>query len=115
MRKMDKKRDNDVRRALTDACDQALDDIPGFCWLTHTVDYANYPASLRVICVFDTDEALAQAYNGDDVATLRNIIEKALREIDVPLRTPSRQIRFDTEQTCEREHGGNWSARLSKR
>ncbi|MGK9546088.1 hypothetical protein O6486_23965, partial [Salmonella enterica subsp. enterica] len=39
---------------LTEACETAKAEIPGFEWLTHTVDYAAFPQSLRVIWVFDT-------------------------------------------------------------
>ena len=37
--------------ALTDACEIAKAEIPGFEWLTHTVDYRAFPQSLRVIWV----------------------------------------------------------------
>lgn len=37
--------------ALTDACEIAKTEMPGFEWLTHTVDYHAFPQSLRVIWV----------------------------------------------------------------
>ena len=40
--------------ALTDACETAKAEIPGFEWLTHTVNYADFPQSLRITWVFDT-------------------------------------------------------------
>jgi len=46
MRKTDKKRDNTLRLALTEVCDIALKDIAGFQWLTHCVNYSNFPQSL---------------------------------------------------------------------
>ena len=54
MKKTDKKMDNHIRRVLTDVCETSLKDINGFAWLTHTVNYAQFPQSLKVICVFDT-------------------------------------------------------------
>jgi len=54
MKKTDKKMDNHIRRVLTDVCETSLTDISGFAWLTHTVNYAQFPQSLKVICVFDT-------------------------------------------------------------
>ena len=39
---------------LTEACETAKTQIPGFVWLTHVVDYEAFPASLKVVWVFDT-------------------------------------------------------------
>ncbi len=41
-------------KTLTQACETAKSEMPGFCWLTHDVGYAAFPASLQVIWVFDT-------------------------------------------------------------
>lgn len=114
MKKTDKKRENALRHVLTEVCEQALDIVDGFAWVTHTVVYTRFPQSLRVICVFETDEALTQAYNTDAVAALRKLVVQALAEVDIKIQAPDKHIIFDTEQTCDREHGGNWSARLSK-
>ena len=56
MRKSDKKLDNQLRLVLTDVCETALKEVEGFQWLTHVVNYSNFPQSLRVVCVFDTNE-----------------------------------------------------------
>ena len=61
MRRTDKKIDNNVRKALTIACDTALEKVDGFEWLTHTASYDCFPGSLRVTCVFDTNESLEKA------------------------------------------------------
>ena len=34
---------------LTDACETAKGQIPGFVWLTHSVDFEAFPASLKVV------------------------------------------------------------------
>ena len=48
---------------LTEACETAKSEIPGFEWLTHTVNYADFPQSLIITWIFDTrahkDNALA--------------------------------------------------------
>lgn len=59
MRKSDKKLDNAIRNALIDVCKQAQRSFEGFQWLTHSVNYDNFPNSLKIICVFNTDEHLA--------------------------------------------------------
>lgn len=108
MRKSDKKLDKAIRNALTEACDEALERGDGFQWLTHEVNYNAFPASLRVVCVYDTDEHLSAA----NTEWLRQVVDSKLQTIDVRLVDAAKQISFDTEQACEREHGGRWAERL---
>ena len=55
-------------KSLTDACETAKGQIPGFVWLTHAVNYEAFPVSLKVVWVFDTqvskDIALADGEAG---------------------------------------------------
>ncbi|WDU63891.1 hypothetical protein LRS56_05005 [Pseudomonas poae] len=98
--------------ALTDACETAKAEIPGFEWLTHTVDYAAFPQSLRVIWVFDTraskDEALA---TGAD-QRMRELTAAALSEAEVGAVRLDRCVHFDSEEACSQQHGGDWRVRL---
>lgn len=98
---------------LTEACETAKAEIPGFEWLTHTVDYANFPQSLRVIWVFDTqaskDLALA---NGVDLR-MRELTAAALHDADVTPLNVERCVRFDSEEACSAQHGGDWRKRLA--
>lgn len=55
MRKTDKKRDQLIIRALTAVCEKAKDDVEGFEWLTHEVDYQRFPQSLQVTLAFTDD------------------------------------------------------------
>ncbi|MGF6097680.1 hypothetical protein [Pseudomonas sp. 18175] len=99
---------------LTDACETAKAEIPGFEWLTHTVNYAAFPASLRVIWVFDTqankDRALA---NGQDVR-MRELTATALHDAGVTPGQPGRGVHFDCEEDCRLKHGGDWRLRLAR-
>lgn len=45
MRKTDKKTDNKLREVLTGVCDDALEEFAGFKWLTHLVNYDDFPKS----------------------------------------------------------------------
>lgn len=108
MKKSDKKLDKAIRDALNDACEIALDREDGFRWLTHEVNYTSFPASLRIVCVYGTDEQRHSA----DIAWLRELIKSHLQAIDIRLKDASKQISFDTEQACERDHDGNWAKRL---
>lgn len=67
MKKSDKKLENNLLKALTEICEQALDDIEGFKWLTHQVSYNNFPASLQISCHFQAehDESTPQTTGAD--------------------------------------------------
>ncbi|MGL6244469.1 hypothetical protein [Pseudomonas sp.] len=100
---------------LTDACETAKAQIVGFEWLTHEVDYDQFPSSLRIVWVFDTrankDQALASG-QGERMVELTAI---ALSEADVPLSPVSAHVLFDSEEQCQRANGGNWQKRLARK
>ena len=112
MRKTDKKRDNLLRRVLTEVCDAALEEIEGFQWLTHLVDYSHFPESLKVICVFDTDGNLSAFLSGSHRDRLALFIQNKLADAGVDIKHMSAHINYDSEEQCEREHQGQWARRL---
>ena len=99
---------------LTDACETAKAEIPGFEWLTHTVNYADFPQSLVVTWIFDTrankEHALATGLDN----RLRELTATALREADIPPVPLKRCVHFDCEEACQTQHGGNWHLRLTR-
>lgn len=109
--KTEKKIDNNVRLALTSACEQFLEDVPGFQWLTHQANYTNFPASLLITCVFDTDESQQCA----DASVIHKLIRSKLLKIGVKLKAPKQQVIFDSEGACAQENDGNWVERLDGR
>lgn len=111
--KTQKKIDNNVRIALTDACEEFLQDIPGFEWLTHQANYSDFPASLLVCCVFDTHENQQQAGENGHPELMQKIIQAKLLKIGVKFKTLQKQVIFDNEQACTKDHDGNWAQRLS--
>ena len=113
MRKTDKKIDNQLRLVLTDVCETALKEIDGFLWLTHLVDYSLFPKSLKIVCVFDTDDRLANFMSRASRKDLESLIQLKLAEIGLNLKKMTAHISYDTEQNCEREHNGDWAERLS--
>lgn len=112
MRKTDKKLDNQLRLALTDVCESALEDIAGFQWLTHLVNYSNFPKSFRVVCVFDTNQNLSNFMGADDRHKLSSAIQLALFNIDIHLKNIGSHLSYDTEENCNKKHNGKWSDRL---
>ncbi|MFT4607366.1 MAG: hypothetical protein ACI9YO_002004 [Gammaproteobacteria bacterium] len=112
MRKTDKKIDNQLRLVLTDVCEFALEEIDGFQWLTHLVNYSDFPKSLKVVCVFDTNENLSGFMSQKSKSELTSLIQAKLQDVDVKLKNVSDHISYDTEQNCEKEHHGQWADRL---
>jgi hypothetical protein len=99
--KTQKKMDNNVRLALTEACEQFLDDVSGFQWLTHQTDFNNFPASLLITCVFDTDQSRQQACENGDSSKMQNVIQALLLRIGLKLKAPKQQVIFDSEECRE--------------
>jgi small-conductance mechanosensitive channel len=113
MKKTIKKLENKLVQALTKACEEAKLHSRGFEWLTHTADYANFPASLHVRCIFDTDSSLLIAKKSGQDSDIIKLIHAALLKAGILLKHPKQHITFDTEQACDREHQGNWKKRIN--
>jgi len=114
MRKTDKKIDNQIRAALTDVCDTALEEFDGFQWLTHLVNYSNFPKSLRVVCVFDTNENLDSFMATTNSDILSTLMQKKLLGVDVTINDMASHIHYDTEENCDKNHSGKWADRLAR-
>lgn len=112
MTKTDKKTDKLIISTLTEACDILSESVVGFEWLTHFVDYSNFPQSLEVICIFDTEQSLSTAIQEHQDSFIRSLISEKLNTINVPLKNTRGQITFDTEEACLKSHQGNWEKRF---
>ena len=113
MRKSDKKVENQLREVLTDVCEAALKDFTGFRWLTHLVNYTDFPKSLRVICVFDTNDNLSSFMDSNNSRELSHLIQKKFFEIGINLKSITNHIAYDTEENCEKNNNGKWADRLA--
>lgn len=98
---------------LTEACETAKGEIQGFTWLAHTADMNALSETLKVVWVFETlaDKKLAQAKAKARIVELTAI---ALNEADIDLNLSDSNVRFDSEEECQRTHGGNWKNRLAR-
>lgn len=114
MRKTDKKIDNQICNVLTDVCESALEEYSGFQWLTHLVNYSNFPKSLKVVCVFDTNDNLASFLASKESQGLSTLIQSKLLSVDARIKDLASRIHYDTEENCEQNHAGNWANRLQK-
>jgi hypothetical protein len=91
----------------------AKGEIKGFTWLTHTADLNAWPETLKVIWVFATlaDKQLALVEAKTRIFALTAI---ALHEANIDLSPSEQNVRFDSEQECQRTHGGDWKKRLAQ-
>jgi hypothetical protein len=94
MRKIDKKIDNKLRKVLTEVCDFALQNIAGYQWISHTVNYNNFPESLVITCMFENEQSADSALKEGELLT---IINHKLNSVAVNLKTPHKQVSFETE------------------
>jgi len=111
--KTNQKIDNNVCKALTIACESSLHEVAGFVWLTHRANYTNFPASLVITCVFNTDEEIEAMKALQQDEFLRAKIQKQLLKIGVVVKNIKQSVRFDSEEACQRQHRGEWSERLA--
>lgn len=102
-------------KALTRACEDAKPEIPGFTWLTHEVDYQRFPESLMITWVFDTDANLANAFKNNDRLRIQELTAEALADAGVDVDDVAQHLDLDSEEACQRTHGGNWQRRLKAR
>ncbi len=112
--KTQKKIDNTIRKALTEACSIFMAEIKGFEWLTHRVNYTNFPASLIVICVFDTPANQQRGESAGEFVTMQKQIQAKLLKVGVKFKVLGRQVIFDNEQACQQGHEGDWERRLAR-
>lgn len=113
MRKTDKKFDNQLRLVLTDVCEIALKESTGFQWLTHLVNYSDFPESLKVVCVFDTNDSLNRFMAENRNHGLNTLVQKKLFDIGININSIAEHISYDTEENCVRSNNGKWADRLA--
>ena len=103
MKKSDKKIEKAIREALTRACEEALNTIDGFHWITHFVNYNNFPDSLVIVCVFDTDSSLMAAQQSEQGDYLRQLIQYELSSEDINIKKISSAVSFCTEDSISKK------------
>ncbi|PKG40920.1 Fis family transcriptional regulator [Psychromonas sp. Urea-02u-13] len=94
MRKTDKKIDNKLREVLTDVCDFALQEVAGYQWISHTVNYNSFPDSLVITCMFDNKQSAdTEKQQGELLA----LINEKLNAVAISLKNPNKQISFEAQ------------------
>jgi hypothetical protein len=113
MKKQHKKIDNQICKVLHQVCESALEQVKGFVWLTHLVNYNAFPQSLIVVCVFESEAMLAEAVSREKDLYLRDAISRSLATINIKIKDVNRAIRFDSEEACSLQDNGQWTKRFS--
>ena len=101
MRKSDKKIENQIRDVLTEVCEDTLKSYGGFLWVTHTVKYSSFPQSLKIICVFETDQDREIFLMEEDPLHVSATIQKAFDKVGVQLKNVDKHISYDTKKNRE--------------
>ena len=114
MRKTDKKIEKQLCRTLTELCENDLKAFTGFQWLTHLVNYDNFPKSLKIIFVFDTNQQLNDFMANNHQLTFNKLIQQALFAIDINYQNINDHLFYDTEENCTQKHKGKWPLRFSQ-
>ena len=112
MKKTDKKIENSIIKALKVVCGVALDEIEGFKWITHLARYGDFPDSLCIVCIFDTNSALADACAAQTDDYLRVLIKDQLEAVGVHVSDIAQHVYFDTEAGCKEQSWGKWHERV---
>ena len=97
MRKSDKKIENKLRVALTEVCDFALDNISGYQWISHTVNYDAFPASLQVTCAFSSQQAIDDLKLSQQDLVLKKEITQTLSAVGIKIVDMNKQVTFIIE------------------
>ncbi|WBA09730.1 Fis family transcriptional regulator [Salinivibrio kushneri] len=96
MRKTDKKYDKAIREALTEVCELTMENIEGFEWLTHEVNYQRFPQSLTVRLMFKDQQTLAGFERSDDYQAVVSDVQSRLAAAGVTLKNINRHVELDT-------------------
>lgn len=97
MRKSDKKIENLIREVLTAVCEDTLKSYDGFLWVTHTVKFSSFPQSLKIICIFETNQDRATFLEGEGQNHVSAVIQKAFNKAGVQLKNVSKQIDYEIQ------------------
>jgi len=97
MTKTDKKIDKQICQALTRVCETVKIEVEGFQWLTHFVDYNQFPSSLSVICIFSSKDELEKTRKNMKDQFISELIKTELEQINIKLKNINQHILFNTE------------------
>lgn len=114
MKRTEKKIETSIVKALNDVCETLKLEYDGFAWLTHFVDYANFPQSLKIVFVFDTSESLEKAKNKALYKIIFDLTESRLKRESVTVKRIDKTVYFETEENGADFNDVNWCGKYLK-
>lgn len=97
--------ERELIRALTLACETAKSEIVGFQWLTHDVDYEQFPQSLVVTWMFDSEANRTRALASADQARMLALTLAAFDEVGISVSRIVDHVTFSVERPARGKHG----------
>lgn len=97
MRKTDKKLDNQIRKLLTDICEDEMKSIAGFQWLTHVVNYSNFPQSLKVIFMFETKANANEFVASNHHSKLQKLLQSEFTKLNIKVKNITNHLDYDSK------------------
>jgi hypothetical protein len=98
LKKSDKKIENAIRISLTEVCESLKDEVYGFEWLSHKVDFSNVNQSLQVTFMFATNQSLRKAKLQAQTQSMVKLACSALAKHNIHITNAAKQCCFDTEE-----------------
>lgn len=97
--------ERELIRTLTIACETAKSEIVGFQWLTHDVDYEQFPQSLVVTWMFDSEASKTRALASPDKARMLALTLVAFDEVGISVSSVAAHVAFSVEQPARGKRG----------
>lgn len=94
MKKTDKKIENKLRNVLTEVCEIALENVSGYQWISHQVNYDAFPSSLLITFAFDSQQAIDDLKRSQQDGSLQKTIIEKLASVDIKLKDVRKQVKF---------------------
>ena len=108
LKRNEKKVEGSIVKALNDVCETLKYEFNGFSWLTHFVDYSNFPQSLKLVFVFDTNQSLEGAKNKALFKTIFELTETRLTSEGVYVKRIDKAVFFATEENGADFNDASW-------
>ncbi|MCH8552999.1 MAG: hypothetical protein LAT62_13765 [Natronospirillum sp.] len=113
-KRQSKQLERELVATLTEACETAKAEVPGFSWLTHDTAGEDFSAGLRVTWIFDSQASLDRALADGHGERMRALTQAALAEADIEVPDLTACTQFDSEEACALAQAGDWQARLAQ-
>lgn len=113
MKSGDKKTEKSIVKALTDVCETCKNELSGFSWLTHFVDYSQFPQSLKIVIVFDTTQNLENAKHKSDLNVIKQHVHSNFLAEGVVVKSLNKALFFDSEENGADINNRKWERRFT--